>query len=124
MTFHGDSTIWNTKEVVYEKFDFYDDITYKNYTHIDVLVNGVDKQEGFGYIFGRISKWFKDWAWYIIKRILFFLICVGLLLKGVKLTYLLIKYYLKRKRNNPQTIVAYTVPNSKQDETLQITLVM
>ena len=34
--------IVDSKDVKYESFNFYDDISYKNYSHIDSLVNGVD----------------------------------------------------------------------------------
>jgi hypothetical protein len=40
--YEGISRLTNNINVIYESFDFYDDIKYKNYTHLDGLVNGVD----------------------------------------------------------------------------------
>ncbi len=122
----------NTDKVVYKKFDFYDDITYKNYTHVDGLINGVDiigqihnisvinengnqwlviadvasKKEGFGYIFNRIKGWFIDWTWFFIKWVLIALLCIGLFGILTKLLVVLVKYLLN-KRNNNHTSVAY-----------------
>ena len=38
----NDIILWETKDISIQKFDFYDEVTYKNYTHVDGLVNGVD----------------------------------------------------------------------------------
>ena len=32
----------DTKNVNFEKFYFFNDISYKNYTHVEGLVNGID----------------------------------------------------------------------------------
>ncbi len=38
----GISRLTKNINFIYESFDFYNDIKYKNHTHIDGLVNGVD----------------------------------------------------------------------------------
>ena len=127
MTYHGEGTFWDTDKVVYEKFDFYDDITYKNYTHVDGLVNGVDiigqihnisiinengnqwlvisdetsKKEGFGFIFNRIKEWFKDWTWFFVKWVLKVLLCLGLFGILARSLVVLVKYLLNKRKNKP-----------------------
>jgi hypothetical protein len=129
ISFHGESNLWDTKDVTFAKFDFYDQITYKNYSHIDGLVNGVDiigqmhnlsvvtengnqwlviadensKKEGFGYIFNRIWEWVIDWSWYILKRIFFLLLMLIIGYFLVKIFFIVLKNCLKRRRNNQLT---------------------
>jgi len=129
ISFHGESNLWDTKDVTFAKFDFYDQITYKNYSHIDGLVNGVDiigqmhnlsvvtengnqwlviadensKKEGFGYIFNRIWEWVIDWSWYILKRIFFLLLMIIFGYFMVKIFFIVLKNCLKKRRNNQLT---------------------
>jgi hypothetical protein len=138
--YQGISRLTNNINVIYESFDFYDDIKYKNYTHIDGLVNGVDiigqihnisiinengnqwmvisdensKQEGFGYIFMRIKDWFGDWVWYLIKRVIWVLSAILFLYVSVRLLIIWCKYRSKRK-NKSQVVVKY---RKSQDEEL------
>ena len=68
-----------------------------------VIADENSKKEGFGYIFNRIWNWVIDWAWYVIKRIIFLivLIIVGYFL--VKIFFIVLKNCLKKRRNNQLT---------------------
>ena len=103
--YNNDIILWESKDISVQKLDFYDEVSHKNYSHIDGLVNGVDikgqihnlsvktvngqqwyviadensKSEGFGYIFKRIKDWLGDSVWYIIKIILFIILDIILI---------------------------------------------
>ena len=87
VVYNNKVNIVDSKDVKYESFNFYDDISYKNYTHIDSLVNGVDiigqmhnltvvnengnqwliiadensSQEGSSYILKNIKDWLENY---------------------------------------------------------------
>ncbi len=87
VVYNNKVNIVDSKDVKYESFNFYDDISYKNYSHIDSLVNGVDiigqmhnltvvnengnqwliiadensSQEGSSYILKNIKDWLENY---------------------------------------------------------------
>ena len=110
------SDLTSSERVKFEKFDFYDQVSFKNFSHIDSLINGLDiigqfhnlsisnenggewmtipensKEEGFGYILTKVVEWIGNWCWYLAKGFLFVVIVIILLLILGKIFFVLIK---------------------------------
>ena len=97
-------TLLNNSEITYQKFDFFDELSFKDYSHVDSLVNGVDikgqihnlsivienghewlvipdrstSSEGFGYVLKNINDWIMNGLSDLGKWIL--LGCAGILI--------------------------------------------
>ena len=99
------SKFTDSLRVKFDKLDFYDHFSYRNLSHIDSLVSGLDiigqmhnlsisnenggdwmiipdnsKEEGFGYILTKFVDWLKEWSWYLIKYTLIFLFAISAVL--------------------------------------------
>ena len=113
----------NTFDVKFEKFDLYDQISYKNFSHMDSLLNGVDiigqmhnlsisnenggewmvisdesstRHSSFGSVITNLVEWFKNGAWYIVKIILLIIVIAGLISILGKLSFVLVKFCLEK----------------------------
>jgi len=97
-------TLLNNSEITYQKFDFFDELSFKDYSHVDSLVNGVDiigqihnlsivnenghewlvipdrstSSEGVGYVLKNIKDWIMNGLSDLGKWIL--LGCAGILI--------------------------------------------
>ena len=120
----------NSEKVKFEKFDFFDQFSYKNFSHVDSLVNGLDiigqmhnlsisienggewmvipndsHEEGFRYVFSKIVDWMKESSWFLVKIVIAVLLGLLLLFILGKLLLLFVKNRLTSHRVNVPSVV-------------------
>ncbi len=119
------SEFTSTKKVKFDKLDFYDHSSFKNLTHMDSLINGLDiigqmhnlsisnenggewmvisensKEDGFGYVLTKFVDWLKDWSWFLLKNILQLLLAIAIILVLGKFCFRNLKKGYDRLRLN------------------------
>ena len=146
MCSHGISTLWETKNVLFDKLDFYDDVSFKNYSHVNTLVNGIDiigqihnlsvitengnqwmvisdensKQGNLGYVFSTIKDWFLRFSWSFLKWLLIALVIAIFCFIGYKVFLLGLKNYCAKRGNKSTKSVRYTVGDLKNTESINL----
>ena len=146
MNSHGISNIWDTKNVNFEKLNFFNDISYKNYTHVAGLVNGIDligqfhnisvivengnewmviqdnnsKEESLGYVLASIKDWFLNISGSILKWGLIGLTSVGMVYISYKLFILWIKSCLAKRRKRSDLPVRFKKIDGDTSEIIEL----
>jgi hypothetical protein len=146
MNSHGISNIWDTKNVNFEKINFFNDISYKNYTHVEGLVNGIDligqihnlsvitengnewmviqddnsKEENLGYVLASIKDWFLNISGSILKWGLIGITIVVLVYILYKLFIIWIKNCFTKRRKRSNLPVRFRKLDGNTSETIEL----
>jgi hypothetical protein len=134
MCSHGISTLWETKNVLFDKLDLYDDVFFKNYSHtliigqihnISVITeNGNQwmvisddnlKQGNLGYVFPTIKDWFLRFSWSFLEWVLIALIIAILCFIPYKVFLIGLKNYFAKRGAKSTKSVRYTVGDLKKN---------
>ena len=135
------SSLVDTVNIKYEKFEYFDDRYLQNFSHIDGLVNGVDiigqmhnlstvtengaqwlvvsdengTTEGFGYILIKIKDWLLGLTWYTVKLVLVIILVIfaGYIL--AKLLIFLIRHYIQVPKEERSDLCKCSLSNCKKN---------
>ena len=136
----------DTKNLKFEKFDYYDHSLYKNLSHLDSIVNGVDvlgqihnlsyvtenggqwliipgddsNKTNVGFNFRNFLLSLANWLWFTVKLIFWILLALATLF----VIYLLIKFSIKiylarRKKSNGINNPRIYIPSPNEEVNLE-----